>query len=67
VEEFGMTPNLRRIRGKEAAAIHLNVDFLKKLTIESPLLPSPYTDNIPCHPETHPPLATSLKQLIFGG
>jgi hypothetical protein len=27
--------------GKEAAAIHLNVDFLKKLTIESPLLPSP--------------------------
>jgi hypothetical protein len=30
VEEFGMTMNLRDIRGKEAAAIHMNFDFLIK-------------------------------------
>jgi hypothetical protein len=39
-------------------------DFLIKITIESPLLPSPHTLKKMCHPETHPPLDTYLKQWI---
>jgi hypothetical protein len=41
VDEFRDDIVYCRYRGKEAAAIHLDVDFLKKMTIESPLLPSP--------------------------
>jgi hypothetical protein len=39
-------------------------DFLIKITIESPLLPSPHTLKKMCHPETHPPLDTYLKRWI---
>jgi hypothetical protein len=50
-------------QGEGSSGDSFEFDILKKITIESPLLPSPYTDNILCHPETHPPLNYISKAL----
>jgi hypothetical protein len=50
VDSLGMTMNIREKMGKKAAAIHSKIDFLMKISNESPLLSSPYTPQIPVFP-----------------
>jgi hypothetical protein len=43
MDSLGMTTHSEELWGKEAAAIHMKIDFLIKMNIESPQLPSPFT------------------------
>jgi hypothetical protein len=61
-----MTPGLRVDKG-EGSSGDSDDYFSDKVTFKSPLLPSPHILKKMCHPETHPPKDTSLKQWILGG
>jgi hypothetical protein len=64
VEEFGMTPGLRGDKGEGSSGDSIVILSENQHFGESPLLPSPHTLKKMCHPETHPPKDTSLKQWI---
>jgi hypothetical protein len=61
---FGMTPGLIEDKGEGSSGDLSECWFSNKMTIELPLLPSTHTLKKMCHPETHPPMDTSLKQWI---
>jgi hypothetical protein len=54
MEEFGMTPSLRKDKGEGSSGDSIVISEKQQFG-ESPLLPSPHTLKKMCHPETHPP------------
>ena len=59
-----MTPGFREDEGEGSSGDSIVILSENQHSGESPLLPSPHTLKIMCHPETHPLLDTSLKLWI---